>query len=192
MDIADALRVLGLSDAPDWSDVRAAHRRAIVRTHPDAGGSAGDAARVNQAFDLLRKISGNGERPIPGGAPAPPTAPVPGSRSTSPEQLIADDDPVELLLRMADAAHEIGEVVFVDPHDGLLEVIVGDPPGVGQLTATVDEATPDGVPVSFTLEPLGVAPAPSIHEIVEELMALVRRRRRSGPRRSPEAGESPR
>ena len=120
MDIADALRVLGLSDAPDWSDVRAAHRRAIVRTHPDAGGSAGDAARVNQAFDLLRKISGNGERPIPGGAPAPPTAPVPGSRSTSPERLIADDDPVELLLRMADAAHEIGEVVFVDPHDGLL------------------------------------------------------------------------
>ena len=192
MDIADALRVLGLSDAPDWSDVRAAHRRAIVRTHPDAGGSAGDAARVNQAFDLLRKISGNGERPIPGGAPAPPTAPVPGSRSTSPEQLIADDDPVELLLRMADAAHEIGEVVFVDPHDGLLEVIVGDPPGVGQLTATVDEATPDGVPVSFTLEPLCVAPAPSIHEIVEELMALVRRRRRSAPRRSPEAGESPR
>ena len=192
MDIADALRVLGLSDAPDWSDVRAAHRRAIVRTHPDAGGSAGDAAQVNQAFDLLRKISGNGERPIPGGAPAPPTAPVPGSRSTSPEQLIADDDPVELLLRMADAAHEIGEVVFVDPHDGLLEVIVGDPPGVGQLTATVDEATPDGVPVSFTLEPLGIASAPSIHEIVEELMALVRRRQRSAHRRSPEAGESPR
>ncbi|MEC7145641.1 MAG: hypothetical protein VXW59_08675 [Actinomycetota bacterium] len=192
MDIADALRVLGLSDAPDWSDVRAAHRRAIVRTHPDAGGSDGDAAQVNQAFDLLRKISGNGERPIPGGAPAPPTAPVPGPRSTSPDQLVADDDPVELLLRMADAAHEIGEVVFVDPHDGLLEVIVGDPPGVGQLTATVDEATPDGVPVSFTLEPLGIASAPSIHEIVEELMALVRRRRRSAHRRSPEAGESPR
>ena len=192
MDVVDALRVLGLSDAPDWSDVRAAHRRAIVRTHPDAGGSAGDAAQVNQAFDLLRKISGNGERPIPGGAPAPPTAPVPGPRSTSPDQLVADDDPVELLLRMADAAHEVGEVVFVDPHDGMLEVIVGDPPGVGQLTATVDEATPDGVPVSFTLEPLGIASAPSIHEIVEELMALVRRRRRSAHRRSPETGESPR
>ena len=192
MDVVDALRVLGLSDAPDWSDVRAAHRRAIVRTHPDAGGSAGDAAQVNQAFDLLRKISGNGERPIPGGAPAPSTAPVPGPRSTTPDQLVADDDPVELLLRMADAAHEIGEVVFVDPHDGLLEVIVGDPPGVGQLTATVDEATPDGVPVSFTLEPLGIASAPSIHEIVEELMALVRRRRRSAHRRSPETGESPR
>ena len=192
MDVVDALRVLGLSDAPDWSDVRAAHRRAIVRTHPDAGGSAGDAAQVNQAFDLLRKISGNGERPIPGGAPAPSTAPVPGPRSTTPEQLVADDDPVELLLRMADAAHEVGEVVFVDPHDGMLDVIVGDPPGVGQLTATVDEATPDGVPVSFTLEPLGIASAPSIHEIVEELMALVRRRRRSAHRRSPETGESPR
>ena len=84
MDVTDALRVLGLSDASDWSDVRAAHRRAIVRTHPDAGGSAGDAARVNQAFDLLRKISGNGERPIPGGRTGATNRPVPGPRSTSP------------------------------------------------------------------------------------------------------------
>ena len=192
MDVTDALRVLGLSDASDWSDVRAAHRRAILRTHPDAGGSAGAAAQVNQAFDVLRKVSGDGERPIPARVPTPPSSPAPGPRSTSPDQLVADDDPVELLLRMADAAHDIGEVVFVDPHDGMLEVIVGEPPGVGQLTATVDKATPDGVPVSFTLEPLGVAPAPSIHEIVEKLMALVRRRPRSAPRRSPEAGEYPR
>jgi hypothetical protein len=192
VDVTDALRVLGLSDTSDWSDVRAAHRRAILRTHPDAGGSAHAAARVNQAFDVLRKLSGDGERPIHARAPTPPTNPAPAPRSTSPDQLVADDDPVELLLRMADAAHDIGEVVFVDPHDGMLEVIVGEPPGVGQLTATVDKATPDGVPVSFTLEPLGVAPAPSIHEIVEKLMALVRRRRRSAPRQSPEAGESPR
>ena len=192
MDVTDALRVLGLSDTSDWSDVRAAHRRAILRTHPDAGGSAGAAARVNQAFDVLRKVSDDGERPIPAQVPTPPSSPAPGPRSTSPDQLVADDDPVELLLLMADAAHDIGEVVFVDPHDGMLEVIVGEPPGVGQLTATVDEATPDGVPVSFTLEPLGVAPAPSIHEIVEKLMALVRRRPRSAPRRSPEAGEYPR
>ena len=174
MDIADALRVLGLSDAPDWSDVRAAHRRAIVRTHPDAGGSAGDAARVNQAFDLLRKISGNGERPIPGGAPAPPTAPVPGSRSTSPEQLIADDDPVELLLRMADAAHEIGEVVFVDPGAGLLEVIVGVEPAVGQLTATLDDSVDEGTPIVFTLEALGSAPAPPIETVVADLLRRFR------------------
>ena len=192
MDVTDALRVLGLSDTSDWSDVRAAHRRAILRTHPDAGGSAGAAARVNQAFDVLRKVSDDGERPIPAQVPTPPSSPAPGPRSTSPDQLVADDDPVELLLRMADAAHDIGEVVFVDPHDGILEVVVGEPPGVGQLTATVDEATPDGVPVSFTLEPVGVVPAPSIHEIVEKLMALVRRRPRSAPRRSPEAGEYPR
>jgi len=194
VDVDDALRVLGLSGAPDWSDVRAAHRQAIVRTHPDAGGSGADAARVNQAFDLLRKVTGDGERALPGAGPSPVTAtrPAPRPPSTSPDQLVADDDPAALLLRMMDAAHEVGEVVFVDPHDRLLEVIVGEPPGVGQLTATIDEATADGVPVSFTLEPLGIAPAPSIHEVVEELMALVRRRRRSAPRRSREAGESPR
>ncbi|MEK9527223.1 MAG: hypothetical protein VWZ83_12535, partial [Acidimicrobiaceae bacterium] len=120
MDVTDALRVLGLSDASDWSDVRAAHRRAILRTHPDAGGSASAAARVNQAFDVLRKVSDDGERAIPARVPTPPSSPAPGPRSTSPDQLVADDDPVELLLRMADAAHDIGEVVFVDPHDGML------------------------------------------------------------------------
>ena len=194
VDVDDALRVLGLSYAPDWSDVRAAHRQAIVRTHPDAGGSVGEAARVNQAFDLLRKVSGDGEWPLLRGAPAPvaATTSAPRTRSTSPDQLVPDDDPAQLLLRMADAAHEVGEVVFVDALDGLLEVVVGEPPGVGQLTASVDDATPDGVPVSFTLEPLGVAPAPSIHEVVEELMTLVRRRRRSAPRRSGEADGSPR
>lgn len=194
MDVVDALRLLGLSDATDWSGIRAAHRRAIMRTHPDAGGSVGDAARVNQAFDLLSEVTGDGERPLPSvaSASAPASPPAPRPRSTSPDQLVPDDDPDELLLRMADAAHEIGDVVFVDPNDGLLEVIVGEPPGVGQLTAIVDEATADGVPVSFTLEPLGVAPAPSIHEVVEELIALVRRRRRSAPRRSREEGEFPR
>ena len=55
-------------------------------------------------------------------------------------------------MQLADAAHDIGEVVFVDPDAGLLEVVVGDEPGVGQLTASVDLPGRDGVPVAFTLE----------------------------------------
>lgn len=74
-------------------------------------------------------------------------------------------------MRLADAAHDVGEVVFVDPDAGLLEVIVGDEPGVGQLTASVETAEGDGVPVAFTLEPLGVTPAPPIREVVDDLMA---------------------
>jgi DnaJ family protein C protein 19 len=34
-------------------DIRAAHRRLITKVHPDAGGSAGLATRVNAARDAL-------------------------------------------------------------------------------------------------------------------------------------------
>ena len=70
--------------------------------------------------------------------------------------------------------------MFVDPGAGLMEVVVGDAPGVGQLAVHVraPEAKGDGVPVAFTLEPLGVTPAPSIHEVVADLMARYRQRER--------------
>lgn len=181
MDVERALRTLALKGAPTWELIRAAHRDAIVRTHPDRGGDAAAAAAVNQAFDVLRTATADGTTPLP--APPPPTparSPAPG-----PDRVVPHEDPTEVLMQLAEAAHEVGEVVFVDPIDGLLEVVVGEPPGVGQLTASVSEGRVDGVPVSFTLEPLGVAAAPPIHEVVEELMTEVRRRARSARRPTP-------
>ena len=46
--------MLGLSVEADDMAIRAAHRRRIRETHPDAGGSARDAARVNEALHALR------------------------------------------------------------------------------------------------------------------------------------------
>ena len=66
-------------------------------------------------------------------------------------------------------------MVFFDPHEGLLEIVVGDAPAVGQLAVTVGDARPEGTPVSFTLEPLGVTPAPPINDVVGALMAELRR-----------------
>lgn len=182
MDIATALRTLGLEGTPGWEQIRGAHRDAIVRTHPDRGGDPEAAAAVNQAFDALRVATAGGTTPL--AAPAPPASPRPAP-DNRPARVVPHEDPTEVLMQMADAAHEIGEVVFVDPIDGLLEVVVGEPPGVGQLTASVSEGRTDGVPVSFTLEPLGVAAAPPIHEIVDALMTEVRRRARSGRRPTP-------
>ena len=49
----EALAILGLADGATEEEIRAAHRRLILRMHPDAGGSADLAARINRAKDVL-------------------------------------------------------------------------------------------------------------------------------------------
>jgi hypothetical protein len=49
----EALAVLGLAEGATDEEIRAAHRRLILRMHPDAGGSAELAARINRAKDVL-------------------------------------------------------------------------------------------------------------------------------------------
>ncbi len=49
----EALAVLGLAEGASDEEIRAAHRRLIQRMHPDVGGSADLAARINRAKDVL-------------------------------------------------------------------------------------------------------------------------------------------
>lgn len=49
----EALAVLGLAEGASDEEIKAAHRRLIRRTHPDAGGTADLAARINRAKDVL-------------------------------------------------------------------------------------------------------------------------------------------
>jgi hypothetical protein len=53
MSRAEALAVLGLAEGASEDEIKAAHRRLIQRMHPDAGGSADLAARINRAKDVL-------------------------------------------------------------------------------------------------------------------------------------------
>jgi hypothetical protein len=48
-----ALAVLGLKPGASDDEIRSAHRRLIQRMHPDVGGSADLAARINRAKDVL-------------------------------------------------------------------------------------------------------------------------------------------
>ena len=50
---AEALEILGLTEGADQDAIRAAHRRLMRSAHPDQGGSAWLAARINAARDLL-------------------------------------------------------------------------------------------------------------------------------------------
>ncbi|MCE2762690.1 MAG: hypothetical protein LW713_17055 [Acetobacteraceae bacterium] len=49
----EALDILGLAEGADEDAIRAAHRRLMKTAHPDQGGSAWLAARINAARDLL-------------------------------------------------------------------------------------------------------------------------------------------
>jgi hypothetical protein len=49
----EALAVLGLQEGADEASIQAAHRRMIVRAHPDQGGSDYLAAKVNEAKTVL-------------------------------------------------------------------------------------------------------------------------------------------
>lgn len=53
MRAAEARALLGVGEGASLDDIRAAHRRLIAKVHPDAGGSAGLATRVNAARDAL-------------------------------------------------------------------------------------------------------------------------------------------
>lgn len=53
MERPEALAVLGLVEGASRDDIQDAYRRLMVKVHPDHGGSADLAARLNQARDVL-------------------------------------------------------------------------------------------------------------------------------------------
>ena len=53
MPLDDARKLLGVGPQAGVEEIRVAHRRLIARVHPDAGGSAELANRVNVARDTL-------------------------------------------------------------------------------------------------------------------------------------------
>lgn len=53
MTVAEAAKLLDIPLDASPEDVIAAHKRLITKVHPDAGGSADLAARVNRARDVL-------------------------------------------------------------------------------------------------------------------------------------------
>ena len=55
-----ACELLALAASHDEPAFRAAYRRAIMRTHPDLGGSTIAAQQVNAAADLIRRKNGWG------------------------------------------------------------------------------------------------------------------------------------
>jgi len=58
LDEAEARAILGVGSSAGPDEIRAAHRKLVSAVHPDRGGSAELARRINMARDVLLKRVG--------------------------------------------------------------------------------------------------------------------------------------
>ncbi|MBF84598.1 MAG: hypothetical protein CL489_09000 [Acidobacteria bacterium] len=58
MTTSDAMKLLGLSNGFDETELKKAYRRASNKAHPDKGGSVDAQQRVNDAYNVLKNVEG--------------------------------------------------------------------------------------------------------------------------------------
>jgi hypothetical protein len=135
MDRVEAAAVLGVHDSASSRQVRAAYRQRIREHHPDRAGpdATVDAARIIEAYQVMSTPT---PAPPPVTAPPPPERREQGVRTERGERAdhtvtLVDDDTVafafpaeEVFALLVEAADDIGDVTYVDPDAGLLEVLV--------------------------------------------------------------------
>ena len=132
----DPYAVLGVGRDVSEVELRAARRRAALRSHPDhEGGSTDEMRRLNAAFDaILADVSGRAaQQPGPAAPPSEPT-PTPPSRVPRTGSRLSHDVasftiealPAEAFEALLVVATWLGEVVDDDP-PYRLDVVLGEP-----------------------------------------------------------------
>jgi hypothetical protein len=181
--VTAALRELGLERPVEWIDVRLRYRALIRTVHPDVAGGGGDAtaraAALNSALAVLRAATENGALPLRSFAAeearderAPFVASAPTAAPSDQGRVVLRAPAGDVFVQLLDAAHELGDVCYIDPEAGLIQVLLGDGPTAPQLLISVEA---DRVPAlaSFTLDSADEASAPALREVVDRLGALL-------------------
>ena len=195
MSTAEAARVLGVEAGTKWTEVRGAYRDQIRSHHPDRAGSASSdrAARIIEAFRVLDHAHHHPDE-VPPELPPPPTRPVRLVRWPPPEgpappvwrsdgdSLLLDAPGEETFRWLFEAAHDIGEITYVDRSVPIMEVLCqfeGEP-ATSLLVTLQGRAT--GTEVFCTVESIEDRPAPPVESVVDLLeLALHRRARPPSP-----------
>ncbi len=130
MEPAEAREVLGVADSATPGEVRAAYRRLLRAHHPDlaGAGSTRRTAELTVAYRVLRVAAATTAPPEATGATP---APRPEDAGGAERPARTDDDSFSLalpadeaFLAVLDAGHRLGDVTYVDPEGGLLDVHV--------------------------------------------------------------------
>lgn len=204
----DARRVLGVGPTATDDELRRAFRREVRSSHPDLSSSSDATERtiaVTEAYRVLVEAlrspaAESSDSPVSAdqrsGAPGPrPRAeqaeqpPAPGLELTIE---LVDDSTIalgapgdETLFLICEAAHELGEITYLDPSAGLVEVVVEfvEAPTSSVVFTLQGRAT--GVTDLFcTVEPLsgGLAPpADAVTRLVLDTIAQVAAQHRRRP-----------
>lgn len=139
-----AASVLGVRPDDDAAVVRDAYRNKIRQCHPDVAGPGGTvrARLVNEAYRVLRGAarvpSEMTDRPRgPGSSDAPGLATPdvgsdwasdhdPSARLDGPDTLVLDEPPDVAFTLVLQAAHDVGDVTYVDRHCAIVETVLSD------------------------------------------------------------------
>jgi len=198
---AEAALVLGIKPEAPWEQVRAAYRDEIRAHHPDRTGPTREnrAALINEAYRVL--VAARRERvprttppatDPPGSTQVPPRPPE-RDRSGAPPVLRIDGDTLfvtapsdETFRWLLEAAHDVGEITYVDRSMPIMEVLCqfeGEP--ATSLVLTL-QGRGGGTEVFCTVESIEARPAPPTSAVVD-LLELALHRRRGGGDQSPSA-----
>lgn len=167
-----ALTALGLSGRPSWSEIRATYRSLVRESHPDIAqtdAATERTAAINEAFALLRRRTDDGRAALPARPAVAPARPP----ATSPPAVVLRAGPGDVYVNLLEAAHELGDVCYLDPEAGLIQILLTDKGASGaHLLIDVDR---DHQParVAFTLESADDA-VPAIADVVDQLAVHLR------------------
>lgn len=189
MNSREAAEVLGLTPEASPVEVRRAYRSIIRTLHPDLAGSGAtpDAVRVIEAYGVLRaervvadadRPGGPGVRRAPADGARPPASPLPPAAIVRMEDdTIAFGAPAdETLLLLLEAAHDLGELTYLDRSMPIIEVICQFQ-GTPTLSLVITlQGRCDGTEAFCTVESIEAGAGPPAGAVVDVLFDLLRQR----------------
>lgn len=185
-DLATARAVLGVGPDADLDAVRRAFRRHVVRVHPDRSDVPDADRRTHEltlAYAVVRAAltapatpePADPDEPVVAAATAPPAPPPPEVRVLD-EDTVAVAAPADTTLHLLlEAAHDLGDIVYLDPESGLVEVVVEfvEAPR-SSLLMTLQGRSNGTTEVMCTVEPLSGGVSPPTAAVVRLLAATLR------------------
>ncbi len=185
----EALSVLGVDHTSDHAAVRRAFRARLRDTHPDLNAAADATERTVRLTTAYQVALDHLNADLDGSPPVGPAADTAAAPATPPEpdpepvvvrlldaETIGIDAPSpEVLPMLIEAAHQLGDITYLDPSAGLLEIVVefvGAP--TSSVVLSLQGRATGTTEVFCTVEPLSGGEAPPGEAVTHLLWRTLR------------------